>query len=320
MTKTTELATFAGGCFWCMVEPFDERPGIISVVSGYTGGHTSHPTYEEVATNTTGHQEAVQITFDPDIISYNEIVETFWQQIDPTDPGGQFHDRGDSYKTAIFYHNDHQKEVAKQSKEALEKSDRFQDPIATQIIQASEFYPAEEEHQDFYKKNKAHYERYSVGSGRKDFIEQHWSQKESKADLRKRLTPIQFAVTQEDATERPFDNAYWDNEEEGIYVDIISGDVLFSSQDKFDAQCGWPSFTKPVDENALIEKDDFKLARVRTEVRTRRSDSHLGHVFEDGPVERGGLRYCMNSAAMRFIPKEKMAEEGYEKYLHLFDK
>src|SRR5699024_2087956 len=142
----------------------------------------------------------------------------------------------------------------------------------------------------------------------------------SKTDLRKRLTPIQFAVTQEDATERPFDNAYWDNEEEGIYVDIISGDVLFSSQDKFDAQCGWPSFTKPVDENALTEKDDFKLARVRTEVRTKNSDSHLGHVFDDGPVEQGGLRYCMNSAALQFIPKEKMAEEGYEKYFYLFDK
>ncbi|HLR15748.1 MAG TPA: peptide-methionine (R)-S-oxide reductase MsrB, partial [Bacillota bacterium] len=277
-------------------------------------------TYEEVTTNTTGHQEAVQITFDPEIISYKEIVQTFWQQIDPTDPGGQFHDRGDSYKTAIFYHNDHQKEVAEHSKEEVEKSGRFQDPIATQIIQASEFYPAEEEHQDFYKKNKAHYERYSVGSGRKDFIKQHWSQKESKTDLRKRLTPIQFAVTQEDATERPFDNAYWDNEEEGIYVDIISGEVLFSSQDKFDAQCGWPSFTKPVDENALTEKDDFKLARVRTEVRTKNSDSHLGHVFDDGPVEQGGLRYCMNSAALQFIPKEKMAEEGYEKYFYLFDK
>lgn len=319
MKKNKELATFAGGCFWCMVEPFDERPGILSVISGYTGGDVKHPTYEQVATNTTGHKEAVQITFDPQVISYEEIIQTFWQQIDPTDAGGQFHDRGDSYKTAIFYHNEEQKNIAEQSKEELENSGRFNQPIVTKIIKAAAFYPAEDEHQDFYKKNKNHYERYSVGSGRKDFIQEHWSNDESDEDLKKRLTPIQYAVTQEDATERPFDNEYWDNEEEGIYVDIVSGEVLFSSKDKFDAQCGWPSFTKPVNEEALSEKDDYKLLQKRTEVRTKNSDSHLGHVFEDGPIEQGGLRYCMNSAALRFIPKDKMKTEGYEEFLYLFE-
>lgn len=319
MTKNQALATFAGGCFWCMVEPFEERPGIISVISGYTGGDIKDPTYEQVSTNTTGHVEAVQITFDPTIISYEDLVQTFWQQIDPTDSGGQFHDRGESYQTAIFYHNDEQKKIAQTSKDELQRSNKFSKPIVTPIAPASAFYRAEEEHQQFYKKNQAHYDRYSVGSGRKDFINKHWNKKEEQAQLREKLTPLQYAVTQEDATERPFDNEYWDNEEEGIYVDIISGEVLFSSKDKYDAQCGWPSFTKPIDGESLVEKEDRSLNRVRTEIRTKNSDSHLGHVFEDGPVEHGGLRYCMNSAAMRFIPKNEMAEKGYKKYLHLFE-
>lgn len=316
MTMNKDYATFAGGCFWCMVAPFDERPGILSVQSGYTGGTTDNPTYEKVATNTTGHQEAVQITFDPEVIAYEDIVQTFWQQIDPTDAGGQFHDRGDSYKTAIYYQNEEQKKVAEKSKVELEESGRFKKPIVTEIIKATKFYSAEEEHQDFYKKNKAHYERYSVGSGRKDFIKDNWSNED---DLRKKLTPIQYAVTQEDATERPFENEYWDNEKEGIYVDIISGDVLFSSKEKYDAQCGWPSFTKPIDESSVIEKEDRTLRSVRTEIRTKDTNSHLGHVFEDGPVDQGGLRYCMNSAALNFIPKEKMKDKGYEKYLSLFN-
>lgn len=318
MTKNRELATFAGGCFWCMVEPFEERPGIISVVSGYTGGKTTDPTYEQVATNTTGHKEAVQITFDPTVISYEELVELFWQQIDPTDLGGQFHDRGDSYKTAIFYHNDTQKTVAYNSKKTLQNSGKFPDPIATKIFAASLFYPAEEEHQQFYKKNKAHYERYSKGSGRKDFIKEHWSNKAGDQALKERLTPIQYAVTQQDATEKPYENEYWNNEKDGIYVDIISGEVLFSSKDKFDAQCGWPSFTKPIEEQSLIEKEDRSLGHIRTEIRTKNSDSHLGHVFEDGPIEQGGLRYCMNSAALRFIPKENIEKEGYKDFLYLF--
>lgn len=320
MTKNQELATFAGGCFWCMVEPFEERPGIISVVSGYTGGEVEHPTYEQVATNTTGHVEAVQIAFDPTIVAYEDLVQLFWQQIDPTDPGGQFHDRGESYKTVIFYHNDEQKNIAQMSKDELEQSNKFSKPIATAITPASAFYRAEEEHQQFYKKNKAHYERYSVGSGRKDFINKHWNQKqdEDKEELRKKLTPLQYAVTQEDATETPYENEYWNNEDEGIYVDIISGEVLFSSKDKYDAQCGWPSFTKPINEESLVEKEDRSLRHVRTEIRTKNSDSHLGHVFEDGPTEHGGLRYCMNSAAMHFIPKEEMADKGYKEYLYLF--
>ncbi|WP_338447923.1 peptide-methionine (S)-S-oxide reductase MsrA [Niallia oryzisoli] len=169
-----ELATFAGGCFWCMVKPFDEEPGIMKVISGYTGGIKENPTYEEVCSETTGHFEAVQITFDPAIYSYEKLLSIYWQQIDPTDSGGQFYDRGQSYQTAIFYHNENQKQMAEESKRQLEQSGRFSKPIATAILPAKPFYPAEEYHQHYYKKNPAHYERYQFGSGRKAFIEKHW--------------------------------------------------------------------------------------------------------------------------------------------------
>ncbi|PTL40298.1 peptide-methionine (S)-S-oxide reductase MsrA [Alkalicoccus saliphilus] len=169
-----EKATFAGGCFWCMVKPFDEQPGIHRVVSGYTGGHTADPTYEEVCSETTGHREAVQITFDPEVFPYSRLLEIFWQQIDPTDPGGQFHDRGTSYTTAVFYHNEEQRKLAEESKEALNNSGRFQRPVVTSIEKAGVFYEAETYHQDYYRKNPLHYKMYNRGSGRASFIEQNW--------------------------------------------------------------------------------------------------------------------------------------------------
>lgn len=317
--KNLETATFAGGCFWCMVEPFDTRPGVESVISGYTGGDKPNPTYEEVCSNTTGHVEAVQITFQPEIMSYEELVNTFWQQIDPTDPGGQFNDRGESYQTAIFYHNEKQKEIAEKSKQALEESGKFNKPIVTKILPAKPFYPAEEYHQDYYKKQPYRYRLYKKGSGREDFIDKTWKPEIDKEELKKKLTPMQYHVTQENGTEPPFQNEYWDNTREGIYVDIITGNVLFSSKDQYDAGCGWPSFTKPVDPYRLTSKLDTSHAMIRTEIRSRESDAHLGHVFEDGPKDKGGLRYCINSAAMRFIPKEEMKEQGYEDYLYLFE-
>ncbi|BAC13690.1 peptide-methionine (S)-S-oxide reductase MsrA [Oceanobacillus iheyensis] len=319
MSKQTEIATFAGGCFWCMVEPFDQRPGVIDIRSGYTGGHVENPTYEQVCTNTTGHVEAVQITFDPEIMPYKELVETFWQQIDPTDAGGQFNDRGESYQTAIFYHTEEQKKIAEDSKKALDESNRFKMPIVTPVLPAKPFYEAEEGHQDYYKKRSFHYRMYKKGSGRQDFIKNNWQNTIDKNELKEKLTPIQYHVTQENGTERPFDNEYWNNTQEGIYVDIIKGNVLFSSKEQYDAGCGWPSFTKPVDPYQIEDKVDKTHGMVRTEIRSKQSDSHLGHVFEDGPQDKGGLRYCMNSAAMRFIPKEKMEEEGYSKYLYLFN-
>lgn len=314
----TEKATFAGGCFWCMVSPFEELPGILQVKSGYTGGHTENPTYEEVCSDTTGHVEAVQITFDPKVFPYEKLLTLFWQQIDPTDAGGQFHDRGTSYQTAIFYHTEEQKVKAEASKQALEASGRFDKPIFTPILPASTFYEAEEHHQDYHKKNPAHYKRYRKGSGREDFIEQYWSSNKKQDNLRERLTPIQYEVTQNSATEPPFQNEYWDHEGEGIYVDIVSGEPLFSSQDKYDAGCGWPSFTRPLRSYSIKEKTDLSHFMIRTEVRSRESDSHLGHVFDDGPGENG-LRYCINSAALRFVPKEDMEKEGYGEYLSLFE-
>lgn len=319
MNNEYELATFAGGCFWCMVEPFDERPGIKGVLSGYTGGTVENPTYEQVCSDTTGHVEAVQITFDPNIVTYEDLLTLYWQQIDPTDTGGQFHDRGESYQTAIFYHNDLQKELAEKSKEALAKSGKFKKPIVTPIKPAAIFYPAEEAHQQYYKKNHFHYQTYKKGSGRAKFIEDHWQEKYDKEELKQRLSKEQYYVTQESGTEQPFHNEYWDHHEEGIYVDIVSGEVLFSSKDKFDAHCGWPSFTKPVVNQQITEHLDTSFGRVRTEVRSKNADSHLGHVFDDGPKEHGGLRYCINSAALKFIKKEDMEEAGYGKFLYLFN-
>ncbi|MGG0586171.1 MULTISPECIES: peptide-methionine (S)-S-oxide reductase MsrA [Priestia] len=320
MTEQYEVATFAGGCFWCMVKPFDEQPGIIKVVSGYTGGHKENPTYKEVCSETTGHYEAVQITFDPEVFPYEKLLELYWPQIDPTDAGGQFADRGDSYRTAIFYHNEHQKTLAEESKQQLETSGRFSEPIATQILPAKPFYEAEEYHQGYYKKNKFRYAMYRRGSGRDRFIKENWKDFGRDEQLKTTLTPIQYEVTQNDATEPPFRNEFWDHTEDGIYVDIVSGEPLFSSTDKYDAGCGWPSFTKAINKDEVKENMDVSHNMVRTEVRSKTANSHLGHLFDDGPQDAGGLRYCINSAALRFVPKEDLEKEGYGEYAVLFNK
>lgn len=302
-----KLATFAGGCFWCMVKPFNEYEGVESVISGYTGGYIENPTYEEVCTDLTGHIEAIQITFDDEIISYKELLDIYWSVIDPTQVGGQFADMGHHYKTVIFYHDENQKEEAEKSKEELGQSGLYSKPIATEIRKAETFYEAEDYHQYYYKKNPDHYNRYYQGSGRAKHIEKVWA--------KKNLTPLQYEVTQNSATEPPFDNEYYDNFESGIYVDIISGEPLFASKDKFESGCGWPSFAKPLGKGILSFYEDYSHNMERVEVKGNKSGAHMGHVFEDGPEEMGGLRFCINSASLRFIPKEKMKEEGYEEYL-----
>ena len=309
-------AIFAGGCFWCMVKPFDELPGIISIVAGYTGGHIENPTYEEVCAHSTGHVEAVEITYDEDKMPYRELVEIFFRSIDPTDPDGQFHDRGETYHTAIFYQDEMQKEVAEQYKKELEKTGYFDKPIVVPIKPAMPFYEAEDYHQDYYKKNPLRYRLYYKGSGREKFIKDKWYRNPyDKEELKKRLNDLQYRVTQENATEAPFINEYDEHFEEGIYVDIVSGKPLFSSKDKFNSGCGWPAFSKPIIQNAVYDKEDTSHGMHRIEVRSSHADSHLGHVFEDGPRELGGLRYCINSAALRFIPKDRMEEEGYGSYI-----
>jgi peptide methionine sulfoxide reductase msrA/msrB len=339
------VATFSGGCFWCSESIFEKTNGVVEVVSGYTGGSSENPSYKDVAGGATGHREAVQVFYDPKIVTYAQLLDVFWRHVDPTDATGQFADRGAQYTTAIYYHNDEQKIIAESSKAQLDASEKFDKKIVTPIVAYEKFFVAEDYHQNYYKNNRLRYKYYFDRSGRNDYIIHTWGDtlfaaqnhlscdivegtaacdhgeysRPSQEAIKKNLTDIQYDVTQNNATETPFDNEYWNLKEDGIYVDIVSGEPLFSSKDQYTSGTGWPSFVKPIDGVYIVKKPDYGLHLPRTEVRSTYADSHLGHVFADGPEDRGGLRYCINSAALRFVPLGDMRQQGYEKYLYLFE-
>ena len=329
LNENTQLqeAYFAGWCFWCVESSFEKHAWIIDAISWYAGGEEKNPKYKQVASGNTGHREAVKVIYDPSIITYNDLLQILWRTANPTDDSWQYVDRWFQYTSAIFYSSEIEKELSEISKQELEKSGRFEKEIITPILAFKSFYPAEEYHQNFYKKNPVRYNVYTNGSWRKEFLESVWWEDleyklESyidKEELKTRLTDLQYEVTQNAATEPSFDNAYWDNKKEWIYVDIVDGSPLYSSTDKFDSGTGWPSFTKSITPENLVLLDDYKLIIKRTEVRSKKANSHLGHIFNDAPKELGGIRHCINSAALDFIPKEELEEKWYGEYLYLFE-
>ncbi|MBQ9346123.1 MAG: peptide-methionine (R)-S-oxide reductase MsrB [Oscillibacter sp.] len=313
----------AGGCFWGVEEYFSRIPGVADTVSGYANGTTVSPTYAQVCTGRTGHAETVRVFYNPDAVSLKTLVSQYFKIIDPTVLDRQGNDRGNQYRTGVFYVDEGDVPIIEAVFEAEQA--KYDQPIVTELKPLSCFYEAEEYHQDYLVKNPGGYCHVdfstlkSLPAEDPAFVDPSAYRKPDDAELREALTAEQYNVTQNAATERPFTNAFFDSHEAGIYVDIATGEPLFSSVDKFDSGCGWPSFTKPISEDVVKENEDRSHNMVRTEVRSRVGDSHLGHVFEDDPADRGGLRYCINSAALRFIPYDEMERAGYGKYKPLCD-
>jgi len=301
----------AGGCFWGVEAYMARIYGVYDVTSGYANGDTENPSYEDVLDGS-GHAETVHVTYDTSKVTLEALLDAFFRVVDPTSLNKQGNDIGASYRSGIYYTKEEDLEVIAAVIER--EQERYTEPIVTEVLPLKGYYLAETYHQDYLEKNPDGYCHI-------DFDELEMKtmnyEKPTEEEIEAMLTPLQYKVTQENGTEPAFNNTYWDNHDAGIYVDIVTGEPLFSSAAKYESGTGWPSFFVPISENAVVFKEDNTLFTKRVDVRSSIGDSHLGHVFPDGPADKGGLRYCLNSAALRFVPYEKMDEEGYADYMNM---
>ena len=316
--KDLKTIYLAGGCFWGVEKYFSLIPGVKETEAGYANGSTASPTYEEVCSGKTGHAETVKVVFDPEELSLPFLLEQYYSIIDPVSVNKQGNDRGIQYRTGIYYADEKDKPVIETSLKRLQQ--HFTQPLAIEVQPLRQFSRAEKYHQRYLDKNPGGYchippAKFREASQARE--NEPVYRKKPDEELRRILTREQFAVTRNNATEPPFRNEYFNNDRPGIYVDVTTGEPLFLSTDKFDSGCGWPSFSRPIKEELIQEKQEFSHGMRRTEVRSKTGDAHLGHVFTDGPKEQGGLRYCINSASLKFIPEQEMEAQGYGKYLPL---
>lgn len=308
----------AGGCFWGTQHFLGLIPGVVSTQVGYANSKVSEPTYREVCTGTTGAAETVKVTYNPEVLPLPLLLSLYYRTVDPTSVNRQGNDRGTQYRTGIYYTDPSDRPVIEKSLHELAASTAGK--IAIETGPLTNFYPAEEYHQDYLDKNPegyCHIDPSLFEMARNIRIIPPQSPRPADKELRATLTPLQYEVTQHAATEPPFANEYFDEFRPGIYVDVVTGEPLFLSADKFESGCGWPAFSRPIDDSLIVERRDLSHGMDRTEVSSRQGGSHLGHVFPDGPAHTGGLRYCINSASLRFIPLEYMEEAGYGQYIPL---
>ncbi len=303
----------AGGCFWGVEEFMARIPGVLDAASGYANGNTENPTYQEVCYSNTGHAETVRVQYDGSVLPLDVLLQTFFTIIDSTDVNRQGNDVGSQYRTGIYYETGDDLPVILTV--VAKEQEKYTQPIVTEVLPLVNFGLAEEYHQDYLQKNPNGYCHIELDTAQSaalsSWINSQTYPVPSDEELRQRLTDLQYRVVREGETEYPFTNEYFDTHDPGLYVDIVTGEPLFTSTDKFDSGCGWPSFVKPIIPDVVTEHTDTSFGMERTEVRSRAGDTHLGHVFSDGPADRGGLRYCINSASIRFIPYAEMDAEGY---------